>query len=76
MSSSTSSAVPAVHSMIYLGMDVHKESITIAVLPAGNEVADSTRQTAQRFDEVEEMAGANCETERFARVTKRVAPAM
>ncbi len=35
MSSSTSSAVAAVHSMIYLGMDVHKESITIAVLPAG-----------------------------------------
>ena len=25
----------ATRSMIYLGMDVHKESITIAVLPAG-----------------------------------------
>ena len=35
MSSPASSAVPAVHSMIYLGMDVHKESITIAVLPEG-----------------------------------------
>ncbi len=29
------SAVPAVPSIIYLGMDVHKESISIAVLPAG-----------------------------------------
>jgi len=27
--------VPAVRSIIYLGMDVHKESITIAVLPRG-----------------------------------------
>lgn len=35
MSSLTSSVVPAVRSMIYLGMDVHKESITIAVLPEG-----------------------------------------
>ncbi len=38
MSSSTNvavSAVAAVHSIIYLGMDVHKESITIAVLPGG-----------------------------------------
>ena len=38
MSSSTNvavSAVAAVHSIIYLGMDVHKESITIAVLPEG-----------------------------------------
>ncbi len=35
MSSFTNSAVPAVRSMIYLGMDVHKESITIAVLPEG-----------------------------------------
>lgn len=33
MSSITSSAVSAVRSIIYLGMDVHKESITIAVLP-------------------------------------------
>ena len=33
MSSSTNSAVPALRSIIYLGMDVHKESITIAVLP-------------------------------------------
>ncbi len=29
------SVVPAVHSIIYLGMDVHKDSITIAVLPEG-----------------------------------------
>ncbi len=35
MSSITSSAVSAVRSIIYLGMDVHKESITIAVLPMG-----------------------------------------
>ena len=38
MSSSTNvavSAVAAVDSIIYLGMDVHKESITIAVLPEG-----------------------------------------
>jgi transposase len=28
-------AMPATRSIIYLGMDVHKESITIAVLPAG-----------------------------------------
>lgn len=33
MSSSTIDAVPAVRSIIYLGMDVHKDSITIAVLP-------------------------------------------
>ena len=37
MSSSAVSAVAAVHSIIYLGMDVHKESITIAVLPEGAE---------------------------------------
>ena len=35
MSSSTNSALPAPPSIIYLGMDVHKESITIAVLPEG-----------------------------------------
>ncbi len=35
MSSLTMSVVPAVRSMIYVGMDVHKESITIAVLPEG-----------------------------------------
>jgi transposase len=33
MSSSTASAVPAARPIIHLGMDVHKESITIAVLP-------------------------------------------
>jgi hypothetical protein len=33
--SSESTTVPA-RSIIYLGMDVHKESITIAVLPAGS----------------------------------------
>ena len=35
MSSRTAAAptVPAARSMIYLGMDVHKDSITIAVLP-------------------------------------------
>lgn len=32
---SSESAAVATHSIIYLGMDVHKESITIAVLPAG-----------------------------------------
>ena len=38
-----SSTVAAVlrRSIIYLGMDVHKDSITIAVLPAGGE--DPTR---------------------------------
>jgi transposase len=34
MSASPVPAVPAPRSIIYLGMDVHKESITIAVLPA------------------------------------------
>ncbi len=34
MSSTALLAVPAARSMIYLGMDVHKDSITIAVLPA------------------------------------------
>ena len=33
MSSTAVASVP--RSIIYLGMDVHKESITIAVLPAG-----------------------------------------
>ena len=33
MSSSAASVGPATRSIIYLGMDVHKESITIAVLP-------------------------------------------
>ncbi len=32
--SSVAEVVPASRSIIYLGMDVHKESITIAVLPA------------------------------------------
>ncbi len=32
---SSASAVPATRSIIYLGTDVHKESITIAVLPDG-----------------------------------------
>ena len=31
--SSLGAAVPAARSIIYLGMDVHKDSITIAVLP-------------------------------------------
>ncbi len=35
MSSTAIAAVPAEHSIIYLGMDVHKDSITIAVLPEG-----------------------------------------
>lgn len=34
MSSLPASAVPAVRAIIYLGMDVHKDSITVAVLPA------------------------------------------
>ncbi len=34
MSSLLAGAAPATRSMIYLGMDVHKDSITIAVLPA------------------------------------------
>ena len=33
--SSVAEVVPAARSLIYLGMDVHKESITIAVLPQG-----------------------------------------
>ncbi len=33
MSSSAASAGPTTRSIIYLGMDVHKESITVAVLP-------------------------------------------
>ena len=32
--SSTTAAVAVTRSIIYLGMDVHKESITIAILPA------------------------------------------
>ncbi len=32
--SSLAAAVPAARPIIYLGMDVHKDSITIAVLPA------------------------------------------
>ena len=35
MSSLAAAVSPAVRSMIYLGMDVHKDSITVAVLPAG-----------------------------------------
>lgn len=35
MSSSTAANVAAARPIIYLGMDVHKESITIAVLPEG-----------------------------------------
>lgn len=35
---SSTSAAPATRSIIYLGMDVHKESITIAVLPADAKV--------------------------------------
>ncbi len=35
MSSSAESTSAAARSIIYLGMDVHKESITIAVLPEG-----------------------------------------
>ena len=34
MSSTPAPALPVARSMIYLGMDVHKDSITIAVLPA------------------------------------------
>ena len=34
MSSPAAAAVPATRSMIYLGMDVHKDSITLAILPA------------------------------------------
>jgi len=33
--SSSIAAVPAARSIIYLGLDVHKDSITIAVLPNG-----------------------------------------
>lgn len=33
--SSIAEVVPAARTIIYLGMDVHKESITIAILPAG-----------------------------------------
>src|SRR5258708_19750280 len=38
MSSLAAAVQPAVRSMIYLGMDVHKDSITIAVLPQGAKV--------------------------------------
>jgi hypothetical protein len=33
--SSVAEIIPATRSMIHLGMDVHKESITVAVLPEG-----------------------------------------
>jgi hypothetical protein len=36
--SSSPAPAPAVRPIIYLGMDVHKESITIAVLPAAAKI--------------------------------------
>jgi hypothetical protein len=38
---------PAARSIIYLGMDVHKESITIARPPGRRQVADSRRTPGQ-----------------------------
>jgi len=35
MSSAAKSTTAAARSIIYIGMDVHKESITLAVLPEG-----------------------------------------
>ena len=40
---------PAVRSMIYLGMDVHKDSITIAVLP-------QSAKTPTRLDKLPRVA--------------------
>ena len=31
------SSVPAAPKIVYLGLDVHKESVTVAVLPDGSE---------------------------------------
>ncbi len=50
------SSSPAVASIIYLGLDVHKDSVTIAVLPADakaptriDKVSERLRETAARL---------------------------
>ena len=69
--SSAAAVVPAAaRSIIYLGMDVHKDSITIAVLPGGGEDADAPRAAAQRSPEAEEVARARGARRRGPRVLR------
>ena len=48
-----SSQSTTVRSIIYLGMDVHKESITLAVLPAAAKSADARRSIPERCAEAQ-----------------------
>ena len=53
---SSLAVVPVPRSIIYLGMDVHKDSITIATLPATAKVPTQPRAAAARSPEAEEVA--------------------
>ena len=62
MSSASSTAAvpvltstPPARSIIDLGMDVHKESITIAVLPAMAKGPTRSRSAAERFAKTQEI---------------------
>ena len=57
----TSAALTPVRSIIYLGMDVHKDSITIdhdRGVAAGREDADAPRAATERSPDTEEVDGA------------------
>ena len=51
-----SSQSTTARSIIYLGMDVHKESVTIAVLPAAAKAADARRSVAERSAEAQAVS--------------------
>ncbi len=70
MSSAAKSTSAAACSIIYLGMDVHKVSITIALLPEGAKSPTRFGSITKRFTEAEELAWADCAGRRDSRVLR------
>jgi len=68
------SSSPAASKIIYLGLDVHKDSVTIAVLPAD---APTPTRIDKYPNDFAKLRRVSSDTRRMAssgRVTKRVAP--
>jgi hypothetical protein len=57
----SSAVVVRASTIIYLGLDVHKDSVTIAVLPEGRDRPDAHRQVPKRFREAAPGVRAACD---------------
>ena len=70
------SLTAAARSIIYLGMDVHKDSITIAVLPAGAKAPTRLERLPNDLPKLKRGSTASRAMASSARAMRRVAPGM